>query len=1227
MAGLNIGSLFVQLGADNKDFEKKMKQSDQTTMRFGRRIKEVTTQSSIAFGIIGTATTLLTKKFLDMASEVEELDNVIQQTFGTSASDIELWSESVGESVGRSEFQLRKFAGNIGAILKGLDLDDKDIRDISTSFSQLAVDLGSFFNVADERAFEALRSGITGQTEPLLRFGVAMTEANLKSFALSKGITQNIKDMSQAEKTLLRYNFIMEKTAVAQGDAERTITGFANQTKVFEANIDSAQRKIGQTLLPIVNDLLIEINKIDFDAAFSEENITKITNIGTAILGLLGTFTVVGAGIALVSNPLVQLGVTAGIVAGTIENNWENLTVVFETVVDWIDETVGGLEGVERAIRFLQDIPGEALASATRTVGKELEKIKKDLDSIQKTANIREVDISFNEKPIEELEFKLGQLRQDLVIQTQIEGTGPEQLRKTAQETTKEIKSQIVAYEFVIKKLKEIDRSTGIINQKLQDFEQIDLEKIGLEDLFEKDLLTGQFQIKALTPETAESSKALIKINDLIKQITDSSEELEKKSKQNFNNFKNDVKSVYQEVKKDIQEALGAEGVELNVLKTVLKGWEAIGREIRDSATKNLKEFIGGLQEAGQEKQIGKNINNLMKAINGVETETERLIKQFDKLSTTDIKFGTLDSKKILDEANKILKQASDDLVFEVKNINITAGQEELRQSINNAIINSANEAFFNIDYSIINNEISAAISKAFEDKKLDAGELEAILEIRARLEGDFEQISDDFEKLRKALMTDSQRALELSQDLGTLSNEFSKLGNLLDNEFLKSLGNIGNEVSGMIRNFENINFRSFDIGNIGSITGLIGNVVGITNTITDALFGSSDNERKAAEKFAKAVDDFQLKLQTEPLEIQLETAIKGFEAQKILPELQKFLSLVADIGRGANIEEFKDQVEIIVGLSKEFGLNILNAFGNIDIPKVMDLTNEFKVLSETAEESLENVKQALTTTIGDIGSALATGIQDGNIEEAVFDQVQQGLVKGFLLSEPIKQLTETLSAEITKSVVDGVLTGSEKAKISEIVSEIDIQTNQFEKSLKEVGLGFGELNDQVNNTIDNFGNLSKLPEGLKLAQKVFEARDVEVISDAQRDLLERLREGILKRKEINKLEEERQKERQFVQFEVQKPILIEELPIITRSGTGRIEPIDIEAPNLPSFTMKGEGLGGDEIINTTNNITITTVIQGNVIDENKIKQLANEGAREGAARAGIVLNGTEVII
>ena len=194
------------------------------------------------------------------ASELAEVQNVVDVTFGDNSSKIEKWAKAAGDQFGLTETQAKKFSSTMGAMLKSAGLAGDQIVDVSTDLAGLAADMASFYNLDFDTAFQKIRSGISGETEPLKQLGINMSVANLNAYALQQGLSKTFEQMTQGEQTMLRYQYIMSATADAQGDFARTSDGYANAMRKIETNIENVKTKIGNVLLPIVEDAVNGIN-------------------------------------------------------------------------------------------------------------------------------------------------------------------------------------------------------------------------------------------------------------------------------------------------------------------------------------------------------------------------------------------------------------------------------------------------------------------------------------------------------------------------------------------------------------------------------------------------------------------------------------------------------------------------------------------------------------------------------------------------------------------------------------------------------------------------------------------------------------------------------------------------------------------------------------------------------------------------------------------------------
>lgn len=218
------------------------------------------------------------KKGVGLASDLEEVQNVVDVTFGQGAAQIEEFAETASTAFGLTELQTKQFSGTIGAMVKSMGLTEKEALDMSTALVGLTGDMASFYNLDHETAFEKIRSGISGETEPLKQLGINMSVANLEAYALSKGIRTAYKDMSEAEKVNLRYGYIMQQTADAQGDFVRTQDSYANQVRILQNNLDTMAANIGSALIPALTSAVGWLNSLFAGPGETDATQTAIDN-------------------------------------------------------------------------------------------------------------------------------------------------------------------------------------------------------------------------------------------------------------------------------------------------------------------------------------------------------------------------------------------------------------------------------------------------------------------------------------------------------------------------------------------------------------------------------------------------------------------------------------------------------------------------------------------------------------------------------------------------------------------------------------------------------------------------------------------------------------------------------------------------------------------------------------------------------------------------------------
>lgn len=319
MEGMTLEKLQVIIEAQTKAYYEELKKVQQQTKSATSAVEAQTSKIKSAFGKIGKAVGLALsvtaiisfgKSCIELGSTLSEVQNVVDVTFGAMSETINRFARDALEEFGLSETSAKKYTSTMGAMLKSMGFTTQAAAEMSMEMTGLSADMASFYNLDSETAFEKIRAGISGETEPLKQLGINMSVANLEAFALSQGITKAYNAMTQQEQAMLRYNYLMQATADAQGDFARTSDGWANQVRVLTERFNALKAAIGQGLIAVLTPVIKVLNSLlakiltvtdafsNFIAKITGKNTkttTTVSGIGDAADSAAGSMGDVGA--------------------------------------------------------------------------------------------------------------------------------------------------------------------------------------------------------------------------------------------------------------------------------------------------------------------------------------------------------------------------------------------------------------------------------------------------------------------------------------------------------------------------------------------------------------------------------------------------------------------------------------------------------------------------------------------------------------------------------------------------------------------------------------------------------------------------------------------------------------------------------------------------------------------------------------------------------------------
>lgn len=299
----------------------------------GRRISRFDKiLSAIAWAAVARAAFGVTKRLFELSQTVEETGSIFRKVFEESADEMDEFGARVGRMAGLTTTEFRQIATQVGALFRGVGFEGDQLVEHTQQALTLAGDLASAYNTTIEDAFQALRSGLSGESEPLRRFGVFI-QNNTKGLSEQEKVADRL---GQVYRSLIQQNIL--------GDLADTQDSVANKTRV-------ANRDLRQQAEILATELSPAFRQVTESAAeFIAEN--------------QGLF----AGIARL---------IASRVTGTLENltRFKN---AFQGTIQFVQGVVlkGGADIQQGLARIFDTIPGLGrLASAMREVAGDLEAV------------------------------------------------------------------------------------------------------------------------------------------------------------------------------------------------------------------------------------------------------------------------------------------------------------------------------------------------------------------------------------------------------------------------------------------------------------------------------------------------------------------------------------------------------------------------------------------------------------------------------------------------------------------------------------------------------------------------------------------------------------------------------------------------------------------------------------------------------------------------------------
>ena len=204
------------------------------------------------------------------ASAAEETWNLFVTTFNDVEATAINASNAIASSMGLATSTAQKALGVFGDLALGYGQTDAAALEFAETLTKASLDLISYKNLTGsyDEIFSSIASGIAGNVENFRKYGVVITQAEVKTRLQQKGLDKLTGSSLQFAQMQERMNIFIEKTANAQGDMIKTMESTENVTRRLSEATKEWKENFGEdwnkTLTPVksaIADYIESINR------------------------------------------------------------------------------------------------------------------------------------------------------------------------------------------------------------------------------------------------------------------------------------------------------------------------------------------------------------------------------------------------------------------------------------------------------------------------------------------------------------------------------------------------------------------------------------------------------------------------------------------------------------------------------------------------------------------------------------------------------------------------------------------------------------------------------------------------------------------------------------------------------------------------------------------------------------------------------------------------------
>lgn len=204
----------------------------------------------------------LIKKAGDLASETQGISQSFNTVFSDANDSVHNFVANASQSFGLAEEDAKSLATSFGETFASANIASDKIQTMTQNMVGLSGDMASLYNVSATEMGNKLQSAVQGSSDALRELGITMSDAQLESFRLAQGIQTSYSNMSQADKEILRYNYILQQTTKAQGAATAQTQSWNASLRSIAVSLRTIASTIANSFMNMLAPVLAVISKV-----------------------------------------------------------------------------------------------------------------------------------------------------------------------------------------------------------------------------------------------------------------------------------------------------------------------------------------------------------------------------------------------------------------------------------------------------------------------------------------------------------------------------------------------------------------------------------------------------------------------------------------------------------------------------------------------------------------------------------------------------------------------------------------------------------------------------------------------------------------------------------------------------------------------------------------------------------------------------------------------------